>query len=419
MLTPGRRLAYSFGGFGSSLLLQTVLLWVFFYYAPPPGQGLPARVPPGLLGLAMGLGRLLEAVVNPLAAHWSDRLRGHSGRRRPFILLGAPVMALAFASLWRPPDAALPAANFVHLSVGLGLFFITFTLVLNPYMAVLAENTQPGRDRVSTSAWQSIFTLAGTAVAFVASAQLASRLGFPAMGLILAPLGLLPLLAAGLAIREPALTAPPIDLLSALRVVARERAFRIFIAGFALLWLGLSTVSLAIALIVTVLMGLPQAAVGTVLGASVAATVAATPLVTLLAHRFGSYRTLLGALAAAVVVLPLLATAGLWPVSFSRAAQGYAVIVLASPSLAALFVLPNALLADITQASAARTGQPLEGMFFAFQGLVLNSATSVSSIGLGAILGLLGYTLGLRITPLLAAAFVAAGAVVIRRLPPG
>ncbi len=415
VLTPARRIIYSLGGFGSSLLLQTVLLWVFYYYAPPPDQALPARVTPALLGLAMGLGRLVEALVNPLVAHWSDRRRGRGGRRRPVILLGAPLMAIAFALLWRPPDASITPANFIYLSVWLGVFFLMFTLVLNPYMALLPESTQPGRDRVSTSAWQSVFTLTGTAVAFVASAQLAARAGFPMMGLILAPLGFLPLLVAGLAVRERAIADVRVNLVPALRAATGNRLFRIYIAGLALLWLGLSTVSLAMALIVTVLMGLPRAAVGTVLGVSVAARVAATPLVTSLAHRIGSHRALLSAMSLAGVLLPLLATIGLWPVPLSAPVQGYVLVALASPSLAALFVLPNALLADITQTSTGETGQRLEGMFFAFQGLMLNGATSVSS----AALGLFGYTVGLRIAPLLAAACVAAGIAVFRRLPSG
>ena len=415
VLSPARRVLYSLGTFGSSLLQQTVLLWVFYYYAPPPDQGLPQRVAPALLGIAMGLGRVVDALADPLVAHWSDRLRWRLGRRRPFILIGAPVLAVSFALVWRPPDAAVTTANFVYLALVLGIFFLVFTLVLNPYMALLPEITREGRDRVSTSAWQAVFSLTGTATAFVASAQLASRANFPAMGLVLAPAGMIPLLLAGLATRERPITEARADFRTAIRAVFGSRSFRVFILGFALLWLGLSMVQLAMALIVTAVMGLPRASVGTVLGVSVAATLIATPAVTALAHRIGSYRTLLGAMTASGILLPLIASIGFWPVSLGPAAQGYIVIALAGPPLAALFILPNAILADITQAVARQTGRRLEGMFFAFQGLILNGATSVASALLGAMLGLLGYGLGLRVAPLLAAACVVAGIVVFRR----
>lgn len=418
VLTPARRILYSLGPFGSSLLQQTVLLWVFYFYAPPPDQNLPQRVAPALLGLAMGIGRAVDALADPLVAHWSDRLRWQIGRRRPFILAGAPVLAASFALLWRPPHDVVSAANFFFLAAVLGVFFLVFTLVLNPYMALLPEITEPGRDRVVTSAWQNAFSLTGTSAAFVASSALAARAGFPAMGLVLAPLGLVPLLVAGLAVRERPIADARVDFWPALRTVFGERAFRVFTVGFAFLWLGLSMVNLAMALMVTVLMGLPQAAVGSVLGASVAATLLALPAVAGLAGRLGKPRALLLAMAAAAVILPLLASVGLWPVPLGPAAQGYVVAALAGLPLAALFVLPNAILADIAHALARQKGRRLEGMFFAFQGLILNGATSVASTVLGVVLEALGYGVGLRVVPLLAMACVAAGIAVFRRMPP-
>lgn len=417
MLTPARRLLYSVGTFGSSLLQQTVLLWVFYFYAPPPGQGLPVRVTPGLLGIALGLGRLVDALADPLVAHWSDRLRGPAGRRRPFILIGAPIMAVAFALIWRPPDPAPTLTNFVYVAALLGVFFLVFTLVLNPYTALLPAVTRPGRERVSTAAAQAVFSLAGTAAGYVASGPLATRIGFPAMGLIFAPFGALALIAAALAVRERPISEPHADFPTALRLVFGYRPFRIFIAGFALLWLGLSVIQLALALFATVLMGVPRESVGTVLGLSVAASIGAMPVMTAVAHRIGSRRTLLAAMSLTAALVPLIGTIGLWPVPLSAAAQGYVLIPLAGPSLAALFTLPNTILADITQAAAHQSGHRIEGMFFAFQGLILNGATSVSSAILGAALSLFGYGLGLRIVPLFAAACVLAGIAVFKRFP--
>lgn len=414
VLSPLQRVLYASGTLGSSLLQQTVLLWTFYYYAPPPGQGLPTRATPLAIGLAMGLGRLVDAVVDPLVAHWSDT-RPHGARRRPLILIGGPAMAAVFALLWRPPHDAPTLTNTAYLAAGLGLFFLLFTVVLNPYMALLPEVTRPGPERVATAAWQSGFTLAGTGLAAVASAQIATRVGFPAMGLALAPVGAVSMVVAALAVREGG-GRGTLALLPSLRAVLRNPAFRVFIAGFAMLWLGLSLVNPALALIVTVLMGLPRAAVGTVLGASVLLTLAATPVVAALSHRLGVHRTLMLAMGVACGALPLLASVGRWPVAWSPAAQGYAVIVLAAPALAALFALPNTLLADIAHA-AGHAGARNEGMFFAFQGLLLNGATSVGALILGALLDAFGYAAGLRAAPAVAAAFVAGSLIVFRRYP--
>jgi Na+/melibiose symporter-like transporter len=115
------------------------------------------------------------------------------------------------------------------------------------------------------------------------------------------------------------------------------------------------------------------------------------------------------------VLLPLLATIGLWPIPLSPSVQGYILVAAASPALATLFTLPNSILADIAQAAGENSGQRMGGMFFAFQGLILNGSTSVASLILGLVLSWGGYGLGLRLAPLIAAAFVAGGVLVFRR----
>jgi hypothetical protein len=49
--------------------------------------------------------------------------------------------------------------------------------------------------------------------------------------------------------------------------------------------------------------------------------------------------------------------------------------------------------------------------------LILNGTTSLSAVGLGAILSLLGHTLGVRVVPLAAAVCVIAAIGVFRRYP--
>jgi Na+/melibiose symporter-like transporter len=201
-----------------------------------------------------------------------------------------------------------------------------------------------------------------------------------------------------------------------MRAVLGNRAFRVFIAGFALLWLGLSAVNVGAALFITTFMELPRSAVGWVLGVTVVIAMLTTPAVAALAHRAGTHRTLIAAMGVLTALLPFLAAIGLWPVPLGPAAQGYLVLALAGPALAALFTLPNALLADIAQAASAQ-GPRVEGMFFALQGLILNGATSVSSVLLGVSLQVFGYDLGLRLVPLVAATFVVAGITIFRRYP--
>ncbi|MBI3975377.1 MAG: MFS transporter [Armatimonadetes bacterium] len=422
-LRPAARLLYALGGFGASLLQQTVLLWIFFFYAPPPGQPLLARATPAAVGLAMAAGRVVDALADPLVAHWSDSVRSPIGRRRPFILAASPLLAACFILLWRPPAAGPTAANAVYLMATLGLFFFLYTMVLNPYTALLPEITAGGAGRVATTTLQAAFNLAGVGVAFVASSWLSARLGFPAMGLILAPVAVAVLLASALAVRETMPLEPTRPLRASLRDVFRDPRFRVFIPAIATMWFGLSMVNLSLALIVTVLMGMPQGAVGRVLAVSLGATILSLPLTGIGVRRWGTRRAMLAAMGLLAALLVPAAGVGRWSVPLSAAAQGYLVLAAASPAIAALFVLPNALLAGIAEDHARRGGGRVEGMFFAFQGLIFNGATSLSAAVLGTLLDWLGQAppaaTGLRAALLVAAAATGGGALIFRRYPDG
>ncbi len=420
-LRPAGRLLYALGGFGASLLQQSVLLWIFFFYAPPPGQPLPARASPAVVGLAMAAGRIVDAAADPLVAHWSDGLRSRFGRRRPFILAASPLLAACFILLWYPPAAEPTRANGLYLTIVLGLFFFLYTMVLNPYTALLPEITAGGAGRVTTTTLQAAFNLGGVGAAFVGSSWLSARWGFPAMGLILAPIALAGLLAPVFAVREALPAEPPQTLQSSLRAVFADRRFRVFIPAIATMWFGLSMVNLSLALIVTVLMGQSQAAVGGVLAVSLGATILSLPLTGVAVRRRGARWAMLAAMILLAALLLPAATIGRWPVALSAAVQGYVILIAAAPAIGALFVLPNALLAGIAEDHGTAGGGRLEGMFFAFQGLVFNGTTGLSAAALGELIERLGQTPpnapGLRAALLVAAVSTAAGALIFRRYP--
>lgn len=420
-LRPAARLLYAAGGFGSSVLQQTVLLWVFFFYAPPPGQPLVTRVAPAVVGLAMAAGRIVDAVADPLVAHWSDGLRTPWGRRRPFILVASPLLALCFVLLWRPPVEGPASANALYLTIILGLFFFLYTMVLNPYTALLPEITSGGEGRVATSSLMAAFNLAGIGTAFVASSWLSTRFGFGRMGLILAPVALAALLLPAFAVRETIPTTPAQPFRRVLRSVFSDPRFRIYALGIATMWFGLSMVNLSLALMVTGLMRLPASAVGRVLALSLGATVLTLPAATLAVRRFGPRRILLTAMLALAAELFLAAGLGRWPMPVSPVTQGYILLMLAGPAIAALFILPNALLAEIAEDHARGGGGRVEGMFFAFQGLIFNGTTSLAAAALGGLLGWLGQAppaaTGLRAALLLAALATGVGALIFLRYP--
>jgi glycoside/pentoside/hexuronide:cation symporter, GPH family len=421
--TPGERrrpALYSAGSLGGSLLLQAIMLWIIYFYAPPPGQGL-SRLSPGLIGLALAAGRMVNALTNPVAAYWSDRVRTRWGRRRPFMALGTPPLIACFALLWTPPDAG-PRVTFLYLLFVLVGFFFFFSLVLNPYAALLPEITPQGRGRVSTAAWQAGAALGGVGITTLASPWLIARGGFATMGAAFGAAAFVVLWAVPAGITEPEPGPVPATdrFITSMAAVIRNRAFMVYLLCLTLLWLGTSMVNSTIVYVITVLMGLPRDQVGVVLGAAFACTLAAFPILTRASHKFGTITTLGWTLGAASLVVPLIGAIGFGAPPLSPAIEGYAVVVLAAAPLAGLLVLPNSLLADIAERARIESGTGREAMFYAVQGLVLNTATALASLLLGMLLGLgysPGHALGLRLIPVVAGIATCLSLLVFRRFP--
>lgn len=76
------------------------------------------RVPAYIVGLAIMVSLIIDAMVDPLVGQWSDNVRSRWGRRHPFLYASAPLGALAFYFLWNAPQG---------LS---GVPLVAFTLVL-------------------------------------------------------------------------------------------------------------------------------------------------------------------------------------------------------------------------------------------------------------------------------------------------
>jgi len=101
-----------------------------------------------LRGAIMGLDNVVAIVLIPVVGAWSDRVDGRWGRRLPFLLVGVPITALAFAAL---PWAA--AALWTLLLVDV-VFLLAITVYRAPLVALMpdhvAESARPTANGVIT-----------------------------------------------------------------------------------------------------------------------------------------------------------------------------------------------------------------------------------------------------------------------------
>lgn len=96
----GKIFLLGFGFFGVSVIWGVYNAFVPIFLANKFGLGA------GLIGFFMTLDNIAALFIQPPVGTWSDKLRTPLGRRIPFILIGAPVTALAFGLI--PLAAVLP-----------------------------------------------------------------------------------------------------------------------------------------------------------------------------------------------------------------------------------------------------------------------------------------------------------------------
>jgi maltose/moltooligosaccharide transporter len=99
-LNYGKTFLLGFGFFGVSVI------WMVYNTFVPGFLENKFGLEPSLIGFFMTLDNIAALLIQPPVGAWSDRLRTPIGRRMPFILIGAPIGAVAFGLI--PMAAILP-----------------------------------------------------------------------------------------------------------------------------------------------------------------------------------------------------------------------------------------------------------------------------------------------------------------------
>jgi GPH family glycoside/pentoside/hexuronide:cation symporter len=139
-----------------------------------------AGLPPWLAGLAYGLGRLWDAVNDPVVGWLSDKTTDHPwGPRVPWILWSAVPLGIAMAAMWwLPPWDSIPIRFAIFLLVSVVANSL-YTCVNLPYTALAAElSADVGvRTRLNTARFTG--SILATIAAALLAGVLVSDLGDP------------------------------------------------------------------------------------------------------------------------------------------------------------------------------------------------------------------------------------------------
>jgi Na+/melibiose symporter-like transporter len=117
-------------------------------------------ISPAVISLVFGIGRIWDAISDPLAGYWSDRTNTRIGRRRPWMFAALVPLAITFLMIWSPPRALEGWALIAWCTVALFGFYTAFTVYSVPHYSLGTELTPDHHERSKVfGAHTAMFTL--------------------------------------------------------------------------------------------------------------------------------------------------------------------------------------------------------------------------------------------------------------------
>ncbi|HUV07203.1 MAG TPA: MFS transporter [Spirochaetia bacterium] len=383
-----------------------------------------------VLGLIMILGRVVDAVADPLIASWSDSSRSRLGRRRVFLLFGGIPLAVSTVLVYFPPLPAVSWLNAVYLVLVLGCFFFFYTMYVAPYIALIPELGHSEEERIGMTTSQGYFALIGGAVVMIGGPLMLGvflRTSSPVaayqrMAVILGLLGAVLLYTAVFAVDEKRFSnAKPstVSLFKSFGMTIRNKPFILFLIANMCFWYVFNTVRSSALPIGERLMktGVEMAGLNFILLFAVAGICFIGVL--FLSKRIGKKAVMMLGLGSFAVLSVLISLTGLLPVN--PILWGQVVFALFGFPVAVLLVLPNVFISELCDYDFRSTGQRREAMYFGVHGFFLKLNLGISSAVLALLYSVFGKDisnpLGVRLTVVVAGAVSLLGLVALSRYP--
>ncbi len=158
-LTTPIKALYGLGALGTASKAQLFGLVLLFYNQL-------VGVDPALVGLALSVALLIDALWDPIVGQISDNTRSRLGRRHPYIYGAAIPAAICFGLLFMPPLSWSDEALFFYLLVFVVAGRMLDSVYEIPGSALMPELTSNYEERTGLQSWRyALGTVAGGAVA--------------------------------------------------------------------------------------------------------------------------------------------------------------------------------------------------------------------------------------------------------------
>jgi len=346
---------------------------------------------PVAVGLIFFLGRVWDALSDPIVGMLSDRTRTRFGRRRPWMLAALPVLCLSVAAVFGPPDLS-PGMMLVWTTVTIFIYYTAHTAYQVPHQSLGSELSKHHLERNRIFGLLSIAITVGMMSAFAGMQYVTNhatpREAAAGLGRGLAVFMFITLIIPPLLLRERREYQGRGSgrVVGALKdVLANPNARALLLAQFVQM-LAAATLGVLAPYYYQYVLGRPDL-IGVMPAIFVLSSIAAIPVWIRLTARFGKapiWRTALTGAALAFGAVGLVPPGGVALVG--------ALMVISGVFIGCGTMVGPSLLADVIDSDEYDTGERKEGVYSAAWGFVMKTSNATVVLLTGAALQLSDFT---------------------------
>ena len=147
---------YGFGSLGYATIAQTLSNFIMFFGTSVLG------ISGTLMGIAISIGVLWDAISDPILGHYSDLTISPIGKRHPYILIGTLGMCAVNLIIWIVPTTSPEIVKFFWILFSLLLVQTFCTFFGTPYLALGFDMSTDPKVQTELQSCKTIFYLLGT-----------------------------------------------------------------------------------------------------------------------------------------------------------------------------------------------------------------------------------------------------------------
>ena len=168
-----RTINYAVGMFGTSIPVNMFKTYAAIFYVDRL-----SLITTKQFSLVLLLYTFLDALDNPVYGFLSDRTRSKWGRRRLWLLIGAPLLVIFFILFYNPPGSLNPSTAFPYIML---MYMLTGTLdsLINAnYGALFPELFRTEAERAKTNAMRQIFQFIAMIISIALTPIITGKIGY-------------------------------------------------------------------------------------------------------------------------------------------------------------------------------------------------------------------------------------------------